>query len=66
VVIVIADAGHQLITSVIFVIRKRDFDYSEGFGSNSLGLVSDVAVEFGLSYGLVVNFLKLGGLVGDD
>jgi hypothetical protein len=47
-----ADAGYQLITSIIFVITKRDFDYSEEFGCNSLGLVCDVAVEFGLGEGL--------------
>lgn len=61
-----ADAGYQFITSVIFMMVKRDFDYCEGFRSYDLGLVCDVVVEFGLSEGLVVNFLKLGGLVGDD
>jgi hypothetical protein len=62
-----ADAGYQLITSVIFVMVKGDFDYCEGFGSYNLGLVSDVVVEFGLGEGLVVrDFMKLGGLVSDD
>ncbi|WP_292846091.1 hypothetical protein [Nostoc sp. NMS8] len=63
-----ADAGYQLITSIIFVIVKRDFDYSEGFGSYGLGLVSDVAVEFGLSEGLFIGgseseFLNLACLI---
>jgi hypothetical protein len=67
-VVVIADAGYQLTTSVIFVIRKRNFDYCEGFGSNSLGLVSDVVVEFGLGEGLFVGgsrgeFLNLTCLI---
>ncbi|WP_375493231.1 hypothetical protein [uncultured Nostoc sp.] len=61
-----ADAGYQFVISVIFVMVKRDFDYCEGFGSYSLGLVSDVVVEFGLGEGLVVNLLKLVGLVGND
>ncbi|WP_322704203.1 hypothetical protein [Nostoc sp. DedQUE04] len=49
-----ADAGYQFVISVIFVMVKRDFGYCEGFGSYGLGLVSDVAVEFGLGEGLVV------------
>jgi hypothetical protein len=65
-VVVMANAGYQFITSVIFVMLKRDFDYSEGFRSYGLGLVSDEVVEFGLGCGLFVNLLKLGGLVGDD
>jgi hypothetical protein len=60
-VVVMADAGYQFVISVIFVMVKRDFDYCEGFGSDSLGLVGDVAVEFGLGEGLVVNLLKLSG-----
>ena len=55
-------------TSVIFVMVKRDFDYSEGFGSYNLGLASDVIVELGLGCGLVVRgsrgeFLNLAGLI---
>jgi hypothetical protein len=66
-VVVMADAGYQLITSIIFVMVKRDFDYCEWFGSYNLGLASDVAVEFGLGEGLVASdFVSLGGLVGDD
>ena len=70
-VVVIADAGYQLITSVIFVMVKRDFDYFEGFGSYGLGLSCDVVVEFGLGEGLVVggsegDFLNLAGLIFSD
>ncbi len=61
-----ADAGYQSVISVIFVMVKRDFDYCEEFGSYGLGLGCDVVVEFALGECLVVNFLKLGGLVGDD
>jgi hypothetical protein len=64
-----ADAGYQLITSVIFVIRKRDFDYSEGFRSDRLGC--DVVVEFGLGEVLFVGgsrgeFLNFAGLIISD
>jgi hypothetical protein len=67
-VIVMGDGSYQLITSVIFVMVKRDFDYSEGFGSNSLGLGCDVVVEFGLGEGLFIgssesDFLNLAGLI---
>ncbi len=66
-----ADAGYQLITSIIFVMVKRDFDYCERFGSNSLGLGCDIVVEFGLSKGLVVwgnrsEFLNLACLIFSD
>ncbi|MEH2039995.1 hypothetical protein [Nostoc sp.] len=67
-VVVMADAGYQFVISVIFVMVKRDFDYSEGFGGYGLGLVCDVVVEFGLSEGLVVgvsrgDFLNLACLI---
>ncbi|MBD2534558.1 hypothetical protein H6G97_35780 [Nostoc flagelliforme FACHB-838] len=52
-----ADAGYQLITSVIFVMVKRDFDYCEGFGSYNLGLVSNVVIE---------NLRKIEGVLGVD
>ena len=63
-----ANAGYELITSVIFVMVKRDFDYCEEFGSYGLGLVSDVAVEFGLGFALFVggnegDFLNLACLI---
>ena len=61
-VVVMADAGYQFVISVIFVMVKRDFDYCQWFGSYGLGLVNDEVVEFGLSKGLVVNFLKLAAL----
>ena len=67
-VVVIADAGYQFVISVIFVMLKRDFDYSEEFRSYGLGLICDEVVEFGLSKGLFVGgsegeFLNLACLI---
>jgi hypothetical protein len=70
-VVVMADAGYQFVISIIFVMVKRDFDYSEGFRSYGLGLSSDEPVEFGLGCGLFVGgssseFLNLAGLEISD
>ncbi|WP_375496448.1 hypothetical protein [uncultured Nostoc sp.] len=67
-VVVMADAGYQLIASIIFVMVKRDFDYCEEFGSDRLGLGCDVVVEFSLGECLFVGgsegkFLNLAGLI---
>ncbi|MEH2463540.1 hypothetical protein [Nostoc sp.] len=63
---VISDVGYQFFTTVNLVVVEVDFYGFQGFGGYGLGLVGDEVIEFSLGCGLVVNLLKLGGLVGDD
>ena len=62
------DAGYQFVKSVIFVMVKRDFCYSQLLQGNRLGLGSDVVVELGLGEGLFIggsrgDFLNLACLI---
>ncbi|MEH1778428.1 MAG: hypothetical protein V7K67_00105 [Nostoc sp.] len=68
---VIRDVGYQLFATVDLVVIEVDFYCCQWFGSDRLGLVCDVVVEFGLGEGLVVGgsrgeFLNLAGLVISD
>ncbi len=63
---VVCNIGYQFFATVDLVVVEVDFYGCQWFGGYGLGLMCDEVVEFGLGDRLVVNFLKLGRLVGDD